>query len=156
MSEKPARRPIRQENMDYFYSSPAAAEQRQRFIDRGITPTNNFGLYFVDKPAREIAPGTDIPNPHDYNQRPFGPAINWLRTTHPDLWEAGKAAIADNNEHMRRFTDLLFKGEREAAEAMHDEVDASFWRRAELMDQAFHLILPELEAAGVDPLDVCI
>jgi len=147
--------PVRQENLDAFYRSPGLAEKRQEFIDRGITPTNNLSLYFKDQPAREIMAGTDIPNPFDYNRFSFGPAICWLRDTHSDVWEEGKEVIAYNVEKLGRYADLMFSGKREEADAMREEVDEAFWRQAEVMSRAFNLMLPELEAAGVDPLDVC-
>ena len=152
MFEKMSRSP-RQENLDYFCGRPQDADRRQSFIDRGITPTNNLNGYFVVEPGTLVC--GDFPHPLDYSRKPFGPVLQAFREQFPDLWEEGRQASAASGDLMRQLWDLYQSGDRDAAKAIEPQADEAYWRQAEVMDRAFQLLVPELEAAGIDPLDVC-
>jgi len=141
-------------NINYFYGHAADAETRIEYFRRNIIPTNNLSLYIEDDPEPEMAPG--IANPFDYRQRPFGPAIVQLRQTHPELWGQAKAAIAQRHEVFDRFTSLLHSNQRSQALALQAEAEAAHWQQAEVLDRVFRIVAPQVEALGVDPLQLCV
>lgn len=138
--------------LNTFYGGPADADKRAEYLKRGIIPTNNFARYVINDP--ENMP-TNAPDSHNYLHKPFGPALEDFRQTHPELWEQARKTSLVSRELMVTFTELLGDGERERAMAMRTDVDEAHWAMEEACDAAFRILAPQLEAQGIDPLDVC-
>jgi hypothetical protein len=142
-------------NMDYFLGHPADADEREAYERRGLIPTNNLNLYIVDEPNPEFAPG--IPNPHDYRQRSFGPIIEALRQTYPELWEKAVGAIRQAQVRLEEYSALLTEGRKKEEEAeLAATAEEAVWERRKACDEIFRIIAPQMEAAGLDPMEICI
>lgn len=139
--------------LDRLYAHPQDAELRAGYIQRGLIPTNNLSQYFVDDPKPELAPG--IRNPFDYRQKPFGPIITRFRETYPDLWAHARETAAESERRVSTYSDLLFAGERDKAMTLYADLEEAYWTRAKAYDQVIRIIAPQLEAAGIDPVEVC-
>jgi len=138
-------------NLDYFFGREADSKTRAEYLRRGLIPTNNLSVYFVDEPLAELAPG--IPNTYDYRQKPFGATIQNFKQAHPDLWEAAKASAQETTSAMRQHTKALL--EHTDATDLQMAADQASWNKAEIYDRVFRIIAPQLQAAGIDPLEVC-
>ena len=140
-------------NFERLYGNPQDAALRAEYVRRGIIPTNNLFLYIVDEPKPELAPG--IRNTFDYRQRPFGTVISQLRDNSPNLWEQAKKVAAESTRRTTEFSDLLFEGRADEAMLLRAGVDEAYWAKAEVFDTVFRIIAPQLEALGIDPVEVC-
>jgi len=142
-----------QQIFDRLYAHPQDAKLRDEYIQRSLIPTNNLSQYFVDNPKPELAPG--IQNPFDYRQKPFGPIITEFRETYPDLWARAIETAAESERRVSTYSDLLFAGEQDKAMTLYADLEEAYWIRAEVYDQVIRIIAPQLEAAGIDPIEVC-
>lgn len=146
-------------NLDYFLSRPEDMPLRDAYMQRGLIPTNNLGLYIVDNPSPEYAPGTGIPNPYDYRQLPFGPMIKRLQAEQPELWQAAKRAGHQSSELAQQYWAIITEAQRtagEEAEALGVKSDEAMWAKEEAYNQVIETLAPWLEEAGIRPLDLCI
>ena len=143
-----------QANFDYFYGRPENSERRQEYLDRGLIPTNNLCLYFFESSQKDLAPG--IPNHYNYHNRPFGQILQTFRDNNPELWEEARQAAEVSSAAMKEFSDHLFARESELAEEKRPRVVELSWVEAEVFNRVFDIIAPELAAAGINPLDVCV
>ena len=154
LSKEPKHPDYATRNVEYFLGHPSDAEDREEYERRGPVPTNNLNLYIVDDPDPEFAPG--IPNPHDYRQRSFGPIIETLRQEHSELWDEARDAIQLSNALLREYGRLLSEGKKDEAAGLSVATDEAVWTRREACDRIFRIIAPQMQAAGIDPLEICI
>ncbi len=158
MPEQPPQIPgYAQRILDHFMGRPEDAEMRAEYIRRGLVPTNNLSLLIVDDPASEIAPGTGIANPFDYRQKPYGHIIDALRTGQPDLWEHAQEVAAESARISELYWQTASDQGLESPETagIAAQFEAAGWIKAEVYTQVMHILGPQMEAEGLDPLELC-
>jgi hypothetical protein len=146
---------IRQVMLDHFCGRSDEVEKKQEFMARGLTPTNNLSLYFSklgDRP--ELAPG--ISNHHYYLDRPFGQIFQSFRDANPDLWLQARALNEERSALGTRYWNHLQANETEQAKALEPVFDQAGWEEDAVFSAIFEVLAPQLEEAGIDPLDVCV
>lgn len=140
---------------DYFMGRSEDAEKRAEYIRRGLIPTNNLSLLIVDEPEAELAPG--IPNPSDYRQQSYGHLVIALRENQPELWARAKEVAANTEAVQREYWDTMVSQGAESAEAreLAAQVEGVGWTKAEVYTEVMHILGPQMEVEGLDPLDIC-
>ena len=128
-------------------------DKEQQYRERGLVFTNNFRLIFCTSTLEEILPGT--PNPYDYRYLPYGAVVEKFREENPDLWERARIAGEHATAAMTAYTGPLFEGREQEAEAMLPAAEQAAWDENEVLTEAFKIIAPQLETAGIDPITIC-
>lgn len=124
------------ERLSESYMRSMSDKMARGFRERGLIPTNNLHMYFVDHPEVFAEPGE--PSPVDYRAmkpKPVSDLIDRFRAEHPDLWRLGvdaETGVPEESDFWERF-----------------------WIRAEAFDRIIRVLGPMADEAGVDPLDVC-
>ena len=145
--------PIAIANLDAYCGRPEDSARRQEYIDRRLIPTNNLCMYFFDTSQHELAPG--IPNPYDYRRRAFGDVLQRFRDTFPELWEEGRQAAEVRSAAMSEFVHVFMSSGEEAAAEQKEAAARAIWKKEEVFTRIYQLLVPELEASGIRPLDIC-
>lgn len=143
---------------DHFMGRPEDTEKRAEYMRRGLIPTNNLCLLIVDEPAAEMVPGTGIPNPHDYRQKPYGHILEALKTDQPEVWEQAKEVTAQRTARMSSYWGALFRdryAENPETQEIAAQCEAIEWDEAEVYTCVIQILAPQLEAEGFDPLEIC-
>lgn len=158
MSEQlPQKPPYEQRLFDYFLSRPQDAERRAAYISRGLIPTNNLSLYIVDDPNAEIIPGSGVSNPWNWRQKSFGHLIEALKTDQPELWERAKEVTATSGALIKKYWEVASTNGLENSEvvALQLQCNTAQWEHATVYTRIIEILGPQLDAEGIDPIELC-
>jgi|GEM_PF-3939621 len=146
MNERLPKPGPREENFIAFPHHSHFDEHREQ----GLTPTNNLYLFFLEADSDPV--GEDgMPKPYHPDNREFGPIMREFRRANSEVWTAAQKSAAAYHDAEQRHIAKVFAGER----GPDPELEAAYWTQAEFMHETFSALVPEFEAAEIDPLDMC-
>lgn len=149
--------PYKHRLFDYFMSRPQDAERREEYVSRGLIPTNNLSLYIVDEPNVEMIPGSGVNNPWNWRQKSFGHLIEALKTDQPELWQQAKEVSATVSELVTKYFEVASANGIESSEAraLALQSQVAQWEYATVYTRVIEILGPQLDAEGIDPIELC-